>query len=289
MSIFNPLPVEPAFFSWRGHQIASYSAGAGPKVLLLHSINAAASAFEMRKPFVQLQDTFHTHAIDLLGYGRSDRPARTYVAGDYVDLIAHTLQQMGSGTTLIASSLSAAYAVRATRQNSELVQALVLVCPAGIEQLAQPPGAANWIAYRSVRGAPGRLIFGALTTRRAVRFFLEREGYARRSSVTPDTLEGFYQATQHPGARYAPLCFVTGLLNCNIVDDFAALTQPILIVWGRQATTTPVRQADAFLARNSQAKLCVVDNASLLVQDEQPEMFNGLVREFLTVLALEST
>lgn len=283
MSIFNPLPVEPAFFSWRGHQIASYTAGAGPNVLLIHSINAAASAFEMRKPFVQLQDTFHTHAIDLLGYGRSDRPARTYIASDYVDLITYTLQRMGSETTIIASSLSAAYAVRAARQHSELVQALVLVCPTGIEQLAQPPGSANWIAYHSVRGTLGTLIFGALTRRSAVRFFLEREGYAQRSSITPDTLEGFYQATQHPGARYAPLCFVTGLLNCNIVDDFATLTQPILIIWGRQATTTPVSQADAFLACNPQAKLRVIDNASLLVQDEQPEVFNELVREFLAV------
>ncbi len=289
MSIFNPLPVEPAFLNWRGHQIASYTAGAGPKVLLIHSINAAASAFEMRKPFVQLQDTFHIHAIDLLGYGRSDRPARAYHASDYVELIAHILQQMGSGTTIIASSLSAAYAVRAARQHAELVQALVLVCPAGIEQLAQPPGQSNAIAYRTLRGAAGKLIFAALTTRPAVRFFLEREGYAQRSSITPDTLEGFYQATQHPGARYAPLCFVTGLLNTNIAEDFAALTQPILIVWGRQATTTPVSQADAFLARNPQAKLSVVDNTSLLVQDEQPEVFSGLVREFLAVPALEST
>ena len=46
-----PLGVTPRFVTWRGHQIALHEAGSGPTVLLVHSINAAASCYEMRAPF----------------------------------------------------------------------------------------------------------------------------------------------------------------------------------------------------------------------------------------------
>lgn len=281
VSNLNPLPVAPGFFMWQGHRIASYSAGAGSNVLLIHSINAAASSFEMRRPFTGLRDTFRVHAIDLPGYGRSDRPARSYVAGDYIDVIGQTLRQIGAGTTVIASSLSAAYTIAAAARWPGLVHALVLVCPTGITQLAQPPGIGTWAIYRLLQGPVGEGLFRLLTTRSGTRFFLERQAYARSESITPDTLEGFYRTTKQPGARYAPLCFVTGMLNCNIADAFAELSQPVLIVWGRAATTTPVSQADAFLKRNPRARLAVVDHSSLLVQDEQPAEFTTLVRNFL--------
>lgn len=281
MAAFTPLPVEPIFFPWRGHRIASYSTGAGPKLLLVHSINAAASAFEMRGPFTGLGDSFHVQALDLLGYGRSDRPARSYVANDYIELIGQMLQLMGENTAVIASTLSAAFAVKVAVRWPKLVRALVLICPTGIAQLAEPPGPASWASFQLLRGPVGEGLFRALTTRPSVRFFLERQAYAHPASVTPETLEGFYLTTQAPGSRYAPLSFVTGLLNCNIAAEFSAVTQPVLIVWGRAAATTPLHQADAFLARNPRAQLKVIDETSLLVQDERPTEFNALVREFL--------
>jgi pimeloyl-ACP methyl ester carboxylesterase len=281
MSVFNPLPVEPIFFSWRGHHIAGYSDGAGPKLLLVHSINAAASAFEMRGPFTGLRDSFHVQALDLLGYGRSDRPARSYMANDYIELIGHMLQLMGAGTAVVAGSLSAAFAVKVAVRWPSLVRALVLICPTGIAQLAQPPGPPNWAAYRLLQGSLGEGLFRALTTRAGTRFFLERQAYAQPESITPETLDGFYLTTRPAGARYAPLCFVTGLLNCNIAADFAEVTQPVLVVWGREATTTPLPQADAFLARNAQVQLKSVADTSMLVQDERPAEFNAIVRDFL--------
>lgn len=279
---FNPLPVEPTFFSWRNQNIASYNAGSGRKILLLHSINAAASAFEMRKPFAGLQNQFHVYAIDLLGYGRSDRPERGYIAEDYVNLIGQTLQQLGEGTALIASSLCAAYAIKAAVRWPALVRSLILVCPVGIKQLATPPGPRNWAVFTTMRGFLGDTLFKGLTTRPSMRLFLERQAYANPASVTPDTLDGFYQTTRQPGAKYAPLSFVTGLLNCNITTEFAQLVQPVLMVWGREATTTPLSQSQAFLTRNPKANLAVVENASLLVQDEQPDRFIELVTDFLS-------
>ncbi len=275
------LPVEPDLRTWRGHQVASYRAGTGRPVLLIHSINAAASAFEMRGPFTGLRDQYAVHAVDLLGYGNSDRPARRYRAEDYIDLLGEQLARIGQPTALVASSLGAAYAIAAADRWPERVNALVLVCPTGIAQLARRPGVGAYVVYQMLRSAFGRLIYRGLTSRAGTRYFLNEQVYHHPASITPETHEGFYQTCRRPGAYYAPICFLTGLLNCDINAAFARLQQPILLVWGKEATTTPVERAAAFQQINPRARLAVIDNTSLLVQDERPEEFCGLVTEFL--------
>jgi pimeloyl-ACP methyl ester carboxylesterase len=275
------LPVAPEFHTWRGYQVAGYRAGSGRPVLLIHSINAAASAFEMRGPFAGLQDRAAVHALDLLGYGNSDRPPRRYRADDYIDLIGDHLARINAPTTLIASSLGAAYAVAAAARWPERVNALVLACPTGLEQLAERPGIPAYVAYQILRSPFGKLLFRALTSRAGTRYFLRDQAYARKESITPETHDGFYYTCRRPGAYYAPICFLTGLLNCDVRAAFPRLHQPILLVWGKQATTTPVRRAEAFQQANPRARLAVIDNASLLVQDERPEEFCALVKEFL--------
>ncbi len=276
------LPVEPGALNWNGHRLALYHAGRGRPVLLVHSINAAASVFEMRAPFKGLQDTFSVYAFDLLGYGNSDRPARSYSAEDYIAQIGAVVEHIGAPTALVASSLGAAYAIVAADRWPERISALALVCPTGLQQLGDPAGPAGWAAYRVLHGPIGRGLYESLTSRASTSFFLRSQAYHDPACITPETIDGFYLTCRRPGAYYAPICFLTGLLNCSVRESFPRLRQPIVIIWGKQATTTPLHQADAFLAANRNARLEVIDRASLLVQDERPEQFNAVVRAFLT-------
>ncbi|MEI6778181.1 MAG: alpha/beta hydrolase [Chloroflexales bacterium] len=275
------LPVPPTYVEWRGYRLATYRAGVGRPTLLIHSINAAASAFEMRGPFAQLQSDSEVHAMDLLGYGNSDRPDRIYQAEDYIDQIGAQLTRIGAPTTLVASSLGAAYAVAAADRWPELVSSLVLACPVGISQLSKPAGPIAYVFYRLLHGSVGRLIFRLLTSDVGTRFFLSRQAYYERASVTSETVAGFAMSSQHPNAYYAPICFLTGILNCDIAAAYGRLRQPILVIWGRQATTTPVSKSAEFLSANPRARLEVIERASMLVQDERPVEFSRLVREFV--------
>ncbi len=275
------LPVAPAFINWRGHSLAFYRTGTGRPVLLIHSINAAASAFEMRGPFSGLGDGFAVHALDLLGYGNSDRPDRRYAAEDYIDQIGVALAAIGEPVDLVASSLGAAYAAEAAARWPERVRRLVLACPTGMGQLSSSSGSVGWALYRILHGPVGRVIFRLLTSRRGIRLFLGRQAYYDTSVMTEEVLASFYYASRCPGAYYAPICFLTGLLNHDLSRSFAGLRQPVLLIWGRYATTTPVSSAYPFLAANPRARLEVIEQAAMLVQDEQPAEFNQLVRDFL--------
>jgi pimeloyl-ACP methyl ester carboxylesterase len=279
------LPVAPSYLPWRGHQIAHYQSGTGRPVLLIHSINAAASAFEMRGPFNELGDGFAIHALDLLGYGNSDRPARRYCAADYISQIELALETIAEPTVLVASSLSAAYAVAVAVRRNDLVSALVLACPTGMGQLSDPPGLLANASYNALRGPVGAAIFDRLTSKSGTAYFLRSQAYYDPATITPETHAGFYETCRRPGAFYAPICFLTSQLNCDIRDSFGRLRQPVMLVWGRQATTTSLRYADAFLAANPHARLEVLDRASMLVQDERPAEFSALCRDFLGVAA----
>ncbi|NTW00041.1 MAG: alpha/beta hydrolase [Oscillochloris sp.] len=280
-SALNLLSVPPEYADWRGYRVASYRAGAGQPMLLVHSINAAASAFEMRGPFSELQGDSEVYAIDLLGYGNSDRPKRRYSAEDYIDQIGAQLARIGAPTVVVASSLGAAYAVAAADRWPERVRSLVLVCPVGISQFSSTVGPLGWGVYRILSGPIGQRIFRWLTSERSMRYFLGRQAYYDPASITPETLAGFVLASRRSGAYYAPICFLTGLLNCNIAAAYARLRQPILVIWGRQATTTSVKRADEFRCANSRTRLEIIDHASMLVQDERPAEFSHLVRSFI--------
>ncbi len=275
-----PVDAPRQFYHWRNYRVAYYTAGSGSPILLIHSINAAASSFEMRRPFATLRSDHQVFALDFLGFGGSDHPKRAYSADDYIDLIGDFAREVvGKGAVVIASSLGAAYTIRAAARDPDLFGPLTLICPTGIRNLAQPqqPG---W-SYDVLAGPLGDLIFRALASRPSIAFFLRTQSYYDPAVVDDHLIEGFYRAAYQAGAKWAPICFLTGLLNCDVREAFAQLRQPILLVWGRYADLTPLRSADAFLARNPRARLAVVENARLSVQDERPAEFIHLVQEFL--------
>src|SRR5215213_11699386 len=84
----NPIGGDEGWFHWRGHRIAFTKRGAGPPLLLVHGIYATASSFEWRFNVDELAREHTVYTIDLLGFGRSDRPAVRYSARLYLALLA---------------------------------------------------------------------------------------------------------------------------------------------------------------------------------------------------------
>ena len=270
-------------FQWRLGDVSYRQTGSGAPVVLVHGINAAASSWEMRRNVGPLGADFSVYAPDLLGFGLSDRPSLRYTARTYVDLLADFLREVVGGPAhVVASSLSGAHAVQVAREQPDLVRSLVLICPTGIEQLHGPPGPAQRAAD-ALLGTPllGDKLFSWLVSRPSVRYFLKSMAYHDPSLVTSQMIEIQHSLGRRPGARWAPEAFTGGRFNLDIAESFAELRQPVLLVWGKQAKTTPLADAPAFLERNPRAILRVLDGAALLPHDEQAEAFNELIRTWI--------
>jgi pimeloyl-ACP methyl ester carboxylesterase len=274
---------ETGYFDWRLGRVFYQIRGQGPPVLLIHGINAAASSYEMRRVYAGLSDRFRVYAIDLLGFGQSDRPPIRYRPDLYIDLIADfTRQVIGQPTHLIASSLSAALAVRAAFDHPDLFVRLVLVLPTGLERLINPPGAKGKVVEELFRSRlVGEFLFNLLTSQASIRYYVQQRAYFDGSLFTDAMLESYYATGHEPGARYAPAAFVSGHLNHDIRDVYSKLPQPVFIVWGQQAPFTPVENCQQFMKLKPGSKLRVFDCCRLLPHDEHADEFNQLVGNWL--------
>ncbi|MBI3942151.1 MAG: alpha/beta fold hydrolase [Chloroflexi bacterium] len=277
------LPGEGRFFRWREQQIFYQVAGDGPALLLIHSINAGASLYEMRYAFTGLAQDYRVFAIDLLGFGLSDRPARSYTPELYIDLLSDFIREViQAPVAVIATSLASTYIISLAAREIDRITRLILIAPTGIEALTKSPGIPG-IALQALLFTPvlGTFLYNVLVSRPGLIFFLQTQAYFDASLITDPLLDNYYATTHMPGARYAPAGFISGGLNHDIENVYRELTQPTLIVWGQQAITTPVSQARVFIDANENATLRVFDRARLLPHEEHPEAFIALVKEFL--------
>lgn len=259
--------------------------GKGPVVVLLHGIYAGASSYEWRKNFDSLSEHFTVYALDWLGFGLSDKPRIRYTAPALIEQLVRFLAEVvGEPANIAASSLGAAYAVQAAADNPESVRGLILACPTGFQRLASEVDVKTEALYQILHcPLAGTTFYNGITSQASLRWYLMNQTYFDPSYVDDAMIAHYTTATHQYGSQNALPAFVSGLLNHNIADAFASLTQKtIRVAWGREARMTPLSDAEAFLAANGKAELTVFDKCGLLPHDEQAQGFNRLVVELFT-------
>ncbi|HEU5370611.1 MAG TPA: alpha/beta fold hydrolase [Ktedonobacterales bacterium] len=283
---FSALSGESRIYPWTEGDVFYKVQGQGAPLVLVHGIYAGASAFEWRKNIAALSEHFRVYAPDLLGFGLSSRPAFDYTAQTYIQLLIDFVREAAGGAEhpvhVIASSLSAAHIIKAAYQRPKLFERLVLVEPAGLYELSQPPTLAQR-AYHQVLRAPiiGTSIYNAIVSRAAIRAYLSNHVYLRPEAVTDDLVDYYHNSAHQPGARYAPSRFLSGYLNVDIAEVFARIPQETLIIWGKQASITPAKDAQAFQRLNPRAQVEVIDESNMLPHEEQADLFHQKVIAWL--------
>lgn len=263
--------------------------GSGPPLLLVHGIGAGASSFEFRRIWETLSQTHTVYALDLLGFGKSDKPDLMYTAETFITLLGDFCREVigvGGGrgkAAVIASSLPAAYTVALAKRDESLFDRLILVCPTGIEDLAEPVRPTGSVVRGGLKTPIlGTAVFNAIASKTYIRQYLRANVYADPEKATDDVVDYYHASAHQPGGANVLPSFLGGQLNCNIAAPFAALSLPILLVWGRDSVQTPLSRADAFLAANPSATLAIIENSGNLPHDETPLEFLNRISPFLS-------
>ncbi|MFB6201561.1 MAG: alpha/beta fold hydrolase [Halorhabdus sp.] len=258
-------------YRWRGFDVAYTEAGDpdDPDALLVHGISAASSSREFSEVFESLSKSHHVVAVDLPGFGRSDRPPLLYSASLYETFVADAIDDLVETPTVVASSLSGAYVASAARETD--VDSLVLVCPTD-ETMGDSPRA--WVRTLVRSPVVGAGLFDLLVSKPGLRYFHRDHGYADMAKLTDETVDYQWRSAHQPGARYAPASFLGGFLDPDTDPEsvLADLTVPVTLIWGSDADITPVA-AGRDLARAGDARLLVFDDAKLLPHVEHPNAF----------------
>jgi len=241
-----PLPLavqgERFEFDSAAGRISAYVAGQGPPLLLVHSVNAAASVAEVRPLFEQYVRTHTVFALDLPGYGFSERSDRVYTPRLMTDALLAMREPMrrrcgDRPVDALAVSLACEFLARAAVESPEAWRSLALVSPTGFNgQRARrdPPGSTRampWL-HRALRGPGwGGALFRGLTRPGVIRYFLERTW---GSKDIDETLWRYAViTTRQPGAEYAPLHFLAGsMFSTDIHTIYETLSQAVWMSHG---------------------------------------------------------
>jgi pimeloyl-ACP methyl ester carboxylesterase len=220
---------------------------AGRPLVLIHSINAAASAYELMPIFEHYQGRRPVYALDLPGFGFSDRSNRVYSPRVYTNAILDFLQTQvrdiqDGGADVVALSLGSEFAASAAKERVDLFHSLTMISPSGFTDRRNMPvspqailDGRNALAYRLFAFPVwSQAFYDLLTTRPSINFFLKQ---SFEGPVDPGLVEYSYATAHQPGARYAPLYFVSGkLFTPNIRERvYEQLALPVLVIYDRDS------------------------------------------------------
>ena len=254
-------------------------------LLLVHGFGPGASSYEWRKNVDALAEHFRVYALDLLGYGLSDRPAIDYTAETYADLISDFLKEViGKPAVVVARGETSAYVIADAYRRPQLFERLVLVAPSPVILQETVPGPLN-AALKILLRAPivGQFAYNLLTSRQAIQNYYDIQGYHNPGLITDELVEYLFSSAHQSNARYPAASALTGNLTTDVHEPLARLQMPIVTIWGREGILTPSEASAAFKRVNPHIETRTLDNCSQQPQDEQASKFNALVREFAGV------
>ena len=265
-SLALPEPVPGERFDLTGDfgRIAVYAVAAestAVPLLLVHSINAAASAYEVLPVFEHYAGTRPVYALDLPGYGHSDRVDRIYtprVMTDAILAVIDAIRQRHGAKPIdvMALSLSSEFLGRAAVEQPDLFRSVALISPTGFDArgpLLGPDG--------TNRGKPAvhraitvqlwrRKLFELLTSRVSIRYFL---GKTFGTQAIDEGLADYdYLSAHQPGAEHAPYSFLSGYLFSNdITRVYEGLSGPVWMVHGTRGDFVDYSKKGRFADRRN--------------------------------------
>ncbi|MBK1721491.1 alpha/beta fold hydrolase [Thiocystis violacea] len=262
----------------RIHYYADTTATGRPLVLI-HSINAAPSAREMKPLFEHFRTQRPVFALDLPGFGHSDRSKRRYSPELFAGTIAEFLDAVvKEPADVVAYSLGCEFSARVAVEKPERITSLALISPTGFNVRKMPTGAAAERAYKFL-SVPflNDGLFGLLTTRPSIKFFYNQ---AFEGQPPVELIDYAYATTHQPGAKNAPLYFLSGQLFTAHAGDrlYDKVTQPVLVLYDKDPNID-FHELPDFLGRHPNWRAERIAPTSGMPQWEKPaETANAITR-----------
>jgi len=254
--------------------------GAGAPVLLIHGLGASVETWE--ETLRVLAKTHHVYAVDLVGFGYSDKPAADYTVDYLVDFIRGFMDVAGlEQATLIGHSLGGALVLRLAILHPDRASKLVLVDSAGLSRkvgLGLRLASLPLVGELLLRPSPEK-------TRQALKPFFHDP-----ILLTGAFVDLNYDLITQPGAQAAYLSTVRSLASVfgarrhigdGIIARLEEIRVPTLVIWGAQDAIVPVAHAEIARDRIANAQIHILPECGHMPMMEKTEEFHRLVGRFL--------
>jgi pimeloyl-ACP methyl ester carboxylesterase len=255
-----------------------------PPLVFLHSLGGGSSAFEWSKVYAAFGATHRVIAPDLIGWGQSTHPARSYTVEDYFYMITHLLEAVAHPPALVvATSLTAGVVIRLAGLQPDLFKGLFLVSPSGNSDFGRDYKVSLPALLASTPGVDKVLYQVGAANELAVRSFLSTFLFADPRRITPDMVQAYLTCTQQPNAEYAALASLTGDISFDLSHYIGQLQTPTTVVLGAGSRFTAPATVKRLASLNPKAveRVIEIPDSGVLPHLEHSAVVVGLLRQWL--------
>jgi epoxide hydrolase 4 len=264
------------------------SQGQGKLMLMLHGFPEF--WYSWRYQIAEFSPDYHVVAIDLRGYNDSDKPQAlsAYKMSELVADVKGVINGLGyEDCILVAHDWGGAIAWNFAYDYPEMVEKLIVMnfphptkFMAGLKTWSQLQK--SWYIFWFQLPWLPELMFQTNNYQAIASVFMDMA--INKSAFTPENLSAYQNAAAKPGALTAMINYYRANFNIslgNIARNYGILNLPTLMIWGEEDTALGKELTYGTDACVSDLELKYIHNCSHWVQQEQPELVNQYMRDFL--------
>ncbi|MBD2100749.1 alpha/beta fold hydrolase [Leptolyngbya sp. FACHB-261] len=263
--------------------------GAGQPLVLIHGFGASLGHWRKNIP-VLAAGGYRVFALDLLGFGGSDKPALAYSLDLWQELIKDFwTEHIQQPTVFVGNSIGALLSLMVVANHPEIAAGGVLLnCAGGLNHRPQelnPP-------LRLVMGVFGRLVnskaFGPFMFNQVRRKFRIRgtlqQVYRNQAAVTDELVDLLYEPSCDPGAQQVFTAVLSAPPGPSPEELLPKVERPLLVLWGEADPWTPISRGRIYQSYSDQVQFVGIPDTGHCPHDERPEVVNPLILDWLAQL-----
>ncbi|SDM94582.1 Pimeloyl-ACP methyl ester carboxylesterase [Fictibacillus solisalsi] len=244
-------------------------------LILIHGFLSSTISFRQLIPY--LTDQYHVVAIDLPGFGKSEKSKQfTYSLANYGKLVLSFIKEMGwSNVVLVGHSMGGQVALHASRQDGKLIDKLILIGCCGYIKRAGTPiiccsylpffswGLKQWVLKKDIRND----LSGVLHNMNLVTDELIKD--YREQFLEKGFFDSLIRLLRHREGDLKPF-------------ELNSIMHPILLIHGDDDRVIPLSTGKRLNSDLKNSRLIVYKDTGHLIMEEKPEELAQDIKNFLS-------
>lgn len=279
---------------WRGYRVQWLAQGSGQPIVLLHGFGASIGHWRKNIPALAAAG-YRVYAIDLLGFGGSQKPPIDYSMELWQELVLDFWAEFIQEPALwVGNSIGALLALMLSAAAPERTRGTVLLnCAGGLNHRPEELNPVLRLVmgtFAQVVNTPGigRFMFNQIRQKHRIRGTL-KQVYGNPEAVTPELVDLLHEPSGDEGAYETFASILAAPPGPKPETLLPQIAGPLLVLWGETDPWTPIQGAKIYqdLAETAGDRVTFlsIPNTGHCPHDERPEVVNSAIINWLSQMA----
>lgn len=259
--------------------------------MLVHGFGASLGHWRKNIPALA-EGGYQVFAIDLLGFGGSDKPALDYSLELWQELLKDfCAAHVQESAVFVGNSIGGLLCLMVLANHPELARGGVLLNSAGgmnhrPDEL-NPPLRLIMATFTNLVKSPrlGPLVFNQIRQKHRIRRTLSQV-YRNPEAITDELVDMLYSPSCDEGAQKVFASVLTAPPGPTPAELLPKVKVPLLVLWGAADPWTPIAGAKIYqqFAETHPLKFVSIPDTGHCPHDDRPEVVNPLILDWLREL-----